>query len=128
MAFYAYLTTEQTNLPVGHTVQYDGVGNNYGDGYDINTGIFTCPTSGLYLFAFFADSTKGAEVNLVLKVNGEIYTNLIAQPSFDHQDLMGGNVRPVRIDKGDRVWVEVSFHETSLWKVFTTFSGVLIHR
>jgi len=129
VAFFAWLTTEQTNLPVGHTVQYDGVGNNYGDGYDKNTGIFTCPTTGLYLLAFFAEAYKERQVVVLeLKINGVSHLGLLAEPSFEYQDIMGGNVIPLRLTKGDRVWVEVVEHVASLWKVVTNFSGVLIHR
>ena len=128
MAFYAYLKTEQTNLPVGHTIKYDGVGNNYGDGYDSNTGIFTCPTAGLYLFTIFIEPSTDVQAAASLIKNGLKYTHAIAQPSFNAQDIMGSSARPFWLDKGERVWVEVVNQQTSLWKSYTTFSGHLVHR
>jgi len=128
VAFYAFLQSEQRNLPVGHTIKYDGVGNNYGDGYDPITGVFTCPTAGLYLFTIFIDPTNDAQAAVSLKKDGVGYTQAIAEPSFNGQDLTGGSARPFRLAKGDRVWVEVINFETSLWESYTTFSGLLIHR
>jgi len=128
VAFYAWITTKQTDLPVGHTIKYDGVGNNYGNGYDPNTGVFTCPTTGLYHFNIYVHPTNDALAAVSLRKDGVGYTHAIAEPSFTGQDIVGGSARPFRLDKGDRVWVEVIEQETSLWSSYTTFSGHLINR
>jgi len=128
VAFYAYLESEQKVLPVGHIIKYDGVDDNYGGGYDNNTGIFTCPTTGLYLFNVFIHPVHVSLGAVSLKRNGGSLTHAIAQPSFNGQDLIGSTARPVWLNQGDRVWVEVILKQTDMWSSYTTFSGHLVHR
>ena len=42
--------TEVSNVPAGEMVVFRSVVHNDGDYYDVSTGIFTCPTNGVYLF------------------------------------------------------------------------------
>jgi len=128
VAFYADLSTEPSHVPVGTTLKFDHIGNNYGNGYDSSTGVFTCPTSGLYLFLIYVMPYEGSKVSVSLMYNGQSFTPAAAEPSFASQDITGANARAFRLDKGDRVWVEVINQASSFWHGYTTFSGLLIHR
>ena len=126
--FYAYLGTELSHVPVGTTLKFDGVGNNQGNGYDNSTGVFTCPSSGLYLFMVYIMPHEGSEVSVSLMYNGQGFAHAAAEPSFNGQDITGATARAFRLNKGDRVWVEVINQDSSFWYSYTSFSGLLIHR
>jgi len=128
VAFFAALSTDIRNVPVETILKFDFVSHNYGNGYDRSTGIFTCPTSGMYLFLIFIDGMEQEDSVVSLVHNGVPLISALAEPSFNGQDIIGANAIAFRLYKGDRVWIKISTYPGSFWKVFTTFSGLLIHR
>merc|ERR1712062_766480 len=50
---FAAVRSSSGNLDSG-TITYDSLTTNIGNGMDASTGIFTAPTSGLYMFTFSA--------------------------------------------------------------------------
>ncbi|XP_056013673.1 uncharacterized protein LOC125673900 [Ostrea edulis] len=51
IGFYAYFSKKKFKSPrAGQPLIFDSVETNFGNGYDNTTGIFTAPTSGLYVF------------------------------------------------------------------------------
>ncbi|KAL4222099.1 hypothetical protein ACF0H5_018140 [Mactra antiquata] len=70
VGFSAKLSTNVYGLPVQSVVKYDYVAFNAGNGYDPETGIFTVPKDGMYMFIFFVEAlgSKTAEVVVVLYI------------------------------------------------------------
>ena len=96
--------------------------------YDPNTGIFTCPTSGLYLFSvFISPHVRNIESMVSLMKDGDSFMSVIVESNFDAEDINSGNVVLLSVQKGERLWVETYDNDNqSFWKGVTTFSGVLI--
>ena len=59
IAFHAELGRNQFNLTVGQTIKFETVKENFGNAYDPKLGVFTCPKSGIYFFAFTIMSNAG---------------------------------------------------------------------
>ena len=53
VAFSAYLDHTLTNVGQHETIIFNQVVLNEAEAYDTNSGIFTCPQDGVYLFSFF---------------------------------------------------------------------------
>ncbi|XP_053716045.1 cerebellin 11 [Synchiropus splendidus] len=110
------------------TLIFKRVLTNTGEGYDVDTGVFTAPVEGLYYFSF---STYGYNTHLVgaiLMKNNERQTSTYESASMDGSDS-STNSAVLHLAAGDRVYVE-------LWdnaRVFdnlnahTTFAGFLIY-
>jgi hypothetical protein len=129
VAFTAKLTHELNDVPIHTTIIFDYLVHYTGSTYDVSTGVFTCPTSGLYLFSVFIEShTVNTEATVTLKMEGTPYMSVVSERSDDGEDDTGGNVCLLTVNKGERVWVETYQNDKqSFWLGFTTFSGVLIH-
>lgn len=101
--------------------------------YDTTTGEFTCPVSGIYMFSVVIAVRGSGESWIRLKVNGGVIFNAVAEGSgSSSQDLQGGNMAIVKLNKGDRVWVSGSgsLPGNSGGNSNTrtsTFTGVLLH-
>merc|ERR1712244_217980 len=68
VAFSAGLAKHQY-MTAGQRVKYDTIFTNVGGGYNSNTGTFTCPRAGLYVFQFHALSHSNSNVWLELHKN-----------------------------------------------------------
>ena len=130
VAFTAELTHVLTDVPVHSIIKFDHLIHWTGTTYDVSTGVFTCPTSGLYLFSVFIEAnTAGTEAQVHLIKEGGAYMSAVSEGSVDSEDDTGGNVCLISVNKGERVWVETYGNDKqSIWHTFTTFSGVLIYR
>ena len=57
VAFSAYLDHTLRNMGNDQIIVFNQIILNEGGGYDQETGVFTCPKSGLYLITFFIGKT-----------------------------------------------------------------------
>ncbi|KAH3750740.1 uncharacterized protein LOC127848894 [Dreissena polymorpha] len=133
--FSAYLNTNK-HYDQKTVIVFDGVIYNHDTwprprDYNPNTGIFTVPVSGVYVFTFnvevnsnFVDIDIGAHVNLML--NSNIKSQAIVQGLGNH--LSSGNTAVLDVQFGDKVFVSTSshfrLHKLYAWR--TTFSGALL--
>jgi hypothetical protein len=134
IAFTAYLSQTNEHTVVGKPIIFDKVLLNDGSGYNNNTGVFTAPLTGTYLFSFHFDTKKLTFIRLV--VNGVNQVDAVANPHTGATGRaahsMGGNTAIVHIGHGDAVMVqtyEVPDGETDSGELFRlcTFSGVLLY-
>lgn len=56
VGFSAKLSHELHDLSTFSVIKYDYVIFNAGNGYDPNTGIFTVPVEGMYMFTYFVEA------------------------------------------------------------------------
>ncbi|XP_076470975.1 EMILIN-2-like [Babylonia areolata] len=111
----------------GGTVKFNKIVTNVGDGYDLNTGVFTAPQAGVY--AFYA-SLRSSNSHLWIQLG--IFKGNVDMVAFtgkgrdDHWDRGSGFVT-AHLNKGEQVRVRQVGGGTHLEAgPFTTFSGILV--
>ncbi|XP_063417129.1 collagen alpha-2(VIII) chain-like [Mytilus trossulus] len=72
IAFHAYLSKTETDPGHHHTIIFDSVLANSGNGYNNHTGAFTAPLGGMYVFAFTVVGYFGTRMPVQLVVNSNI--------------------------------------------------------
>ena len=101
---------------------------NEGNGYNIHTGVFTCPEAGMYLLMFNIGA-RSVAVGTRLIVNSVNIVDAVVDIYHTDQDLTGGNSVLLRLKAGDSVWVDTAgghVEGASGWRL-TTFSGVFLY-
>ena len=108
VAFYAYLSTNTpANLRQHHTLIFDFVKVNRGQGYHNDDGIFTVPSPGVYVFAWSVnvqDAVGWASTEIV--VNGVVSGSTFSDGdtgSYDH----GTGIVVVEVHTGDHVYIRM---------------------
>lgn len=110
----------------GDILVFPHVITNNGNGYNPNTGKFSPPTDGTYVFFIAVNAYGSKTVYLDIVHNGLRIVQSMAFGSTSHQT--GTNMAILHMDKGDSVWVSRSsgtgYYTTSV--PITTFSGFLL--
>lgn len=133
VAFLAYLSS---SLGLGQkmkrkVIAYDMVDLNIGNGYNKNTGKFTAPSDGLYLFHVSTGVYDGSRVAVELVLNGVI-KDIGFPDSYDISvRSQVSTVTPLSLKKGDIVCVRMGnvnrgHYIESNSIIRTSFSGVKI--
>merc|ERR1711915_233088 len=92
---------------------FNGTYCNVGGGLDIDTGIFTCPTGGTYLFMFHIATHDNKEALLSIRKNGEEIASIFDQNHKDnHKNSMAGQNIILDVKKGDEI---VVYAYTGTW-------------
>ena len=77
VAFYTYRSTIQpANLPQHHTLIFDTVKKNLGQGYHEGDGTFIVPTTGLYVFSWTVALESDGWANVEIVVNTEVFLRM----------------------------------------------------
>lgn len=86
---------------------------NIGGGYDINTGVFTCPSDGYYVFHWSVTSTDNTKrcSSAIIKNGAEIIGNEV-----------GGNQATFHMNRNDRAWIKATSNCTIV-PYHSSFSG-----
>merc|ERR1711981_748817 len=105
------------------TKAYDGGGEenltfqgtycNNGGGLDIDTGTFTCPTGGTYMFQFHIATHDNKKALLSIRKNGEEVASIFDQNHKDnHKNSMAGQNIIIDVKRGDEI---VVYAYTGTW-------------
>merc|ERR1712058_40242 len=105
------------------TKAYDGGGEenltfqgtycNVGGGLDTDTGIFTCPTGGTYMFQFHIATHDNKKALLSIRKNGEEIASIFDQNHKDnHKTSMAGQNIIMDVKRGDEI---VVYAYTGTW-------------
>merc|ERR1712193_508556 len=105
------------------TKAYDGGGEenltfqgtycNNGGGLDIDTGIFTCPCGGTYMFQFHIATHDNKKALLSIRKNGEEVASIFDQNHKDnHKNSMAGQNIIIDVKRGDEI---VVYAYTGTW-------------
>merc|ERR1712193_402821 len=85
---------------------FQGTSVNTGGGMDPDTGIFTCPIGGLYMFVFHVATHDNKKALLSIRLNGEEVASVFDQNHKDnHKSSMAGTTILLQLKKGDEVCV-----------------------
>ncbi|XP_013383931.1 complement C1q-like protein 4 [Lingula anatina] len=109
-------------------VVYDTVFMNDGNGYNKDTGKFTSPSSGVYVFHYHSLSINSKAVFVRLYLNGQIKNTGYGGTSKGHST--GSNTIALRLFKGDEVWIGLvgghALHNHP-GEFHSTFTGYLLY-
>ncbi|XP_007253235.3 caprin-2 [Astyanax mexicanus] len=110
------------------TLKYSNVFTNVGKGYDSNTGTFTVPVSGVYLFMFYNHALGAKATYLTLTRNGQRVVTTGHHRNTFESSHNGANAITLQLMKGDkmciRLWAENWVFDDD--KNYTTFTGILL--
>ncbi|XP_062587016.1 multimerin-2-like isoform X3 [Saccostrea cucullata] len=129
VAFTAGVTSHSSSWNSG-TLVYDKVINNVGEGYNPNTGIFTAPVEGDYVFYVSIQSYSASSIFVDIVLNGSNKVRAMAHVTNPNDQYeTGTNLVTFRLQQGDTVWVKHysgQGYYTHSDAPDTTFSGFLI--
>merc|ERR1712088_1284534 len=92
---------------------FQGTSVNTGGGMDPDTGIFTCPIGGLYMFVFHVATHDNKKALLSIRLNGEEVASVFDQNHKDnHKNSMAGTNTMLSLKAGDEV---VVYAYTGTW-------------
>merc|ERR1711936_1284524 len=92
---------------------FNGTYCNNGGGLDTDTGIFTCPTGGTYLFMFHIATHDNKKALLSIRKNGEEIASIFDQNHKDnHKNSMAGQNIILDVKRGDEI---VVYAYTGTW-------------
>ncbi|XP_048774716.1 complement C1q tumor necrosis factor-related protein 1-like isoform X2 [Ostrea edulis] len=119
--------TSMVNTNDTDLIVYDRVFLNMGNGYNSNTGVFTCPNAGTYAFLVHGVSTATSQLNLDLYRNNNYTVSVFAHArngyASGHQSIV------LQLDEQDMVFVQgrgVNSLYGANHEVYSTFSGYLV--
>lgn len=72
VGFYAYMSNAEPSPSVHHTLIFDEVKTNAGGGYNQFSGMFTAPSSGLYVFTWTIYTGNHGQTGFYIYVNHEV--------------------------------------------------------
>merc|ERR1712176_889340 len=94
-------------------LSFNGTYCNNGGGLDVDTGIFTCPTGGTYLFMFHIATHDNKKALLSIRKNGEEIASIFDQNHKDnHKNSMAGQNIIMDVKRGDEI---VVYAYTGTW-------------
>merc|ERR1711881_389438 len=83
---------------------FQGCSANNGGGMDHETGIFTCPLGGTYMFVFHIATHDNKKALLSIRLNGEEVASVFDQNHKDnHKNSMAGTNILINLKRGDEV-------------------------
>merc|ERR1711983_496416 len=92
---------------------FNGTYCNVGGGLDVDTGTFTCPTGGTYLFMFHIATHDNKKALLSIRRNGEEIASIFDQNHKDnHKNSMAGQNIILDVKRGDEI---VVYAYTGTW-------------
>merc|ERR1712168_792567 len=92
---------------------FNGTYCNVGGGFDADTGIFTAPAGGSYMFMFHIATHDNKKALLSIRKNGEEIASIFDQNHKDnHKDSMAGQNIIINVNRGDEI---VVYAYTGTW-------------
>nr|KAG5702290.1 hypothetical protein BaRGS_002957 [Batillaria attramentaria] len=125
VAFEVYYSGTFATVQDHETMKFDVIALNVGNGYNAQTGMFTAPVSGYYMFHTKVTPTDLGEVYLYLEKEGQGVDSVYARD--DNYQQTGDSARIVQMAKGERVWLVKDHGEKRIhaW-VWSKMSGYLL--
>lgn len=109
-AFTALMDHVIESQPAGHPLIFNKILTNEGGAYNRDTGIFTAPQDGIYIFSYSMHVNRDGQSFLQLVRNGAQVVGSVTESFEDYGDTQGGSTAVISLFANDEVWVEV-FHD-----------------
>lgn len=88
------------NVVADTVVKFPLVKIDVGGGYDNNTGVFTCPSDGYYVFHWTLSSHDNSK---------RCFTEIIKNNVVQIGNTDGGNLATFHMNRNDNVWIKSTF-------------------
>ncbi|XP_071146058.1 uncharacterized protein [Mytilus edulis] len=128
--FKATSVQSDTNLQ-GEILIFNTIVTNDGLGCDKNSGIFTAPVSGVYLFTVQICPEIGAHLQVHIVANGDVIGKLHFKNSSDSRDVCVSANGIHKVLKGEKVWIVCSKANSKGDVIYAitanSFSGILLN-
>ncbi|XP_061172926.1 uncharacterized protein LOC133182192 [Saccostrea echinata] len=105
IAFYSYLSKNSGPITAHHTMVYDNLHINRGNGYNKYDGIFIAPVSGVYVFHFSVCIGGSAYASFEILVNGEVIGAVNEESHAGMGYREGSNLVVTFANSGDHVFI-----------------------
>lgn len=129
VAFFAYLSKSEHNAGAHQTFVFDVEHTNIGGHYSHHTGVFTCPSHGVYIFSWSIYCYSGGYVYSELVVNSSPVSGKFAGAGSVTNILSSTNLAIVELNAGDEVYIRTPPNHAASGQVVSdlpyrsTFSG-----
>ena len=128
--FFNAKKLEEVSPAIGSKLVYKEIDDNVGSAFDEDTGIFTAPVDGYYLFTVQISTNKNQWGNVKIIVNG-IQVISVAKFNNAQRCTTTSGTTIQQLAAGNQVWVEQINHsdtycDGNTWG-WNQFSGVLLH-
>ena len=124
---------KDTSPGSGDTIIFPDILLNLGEAYNSDTGVFTAPYGGIYLFTVQLCIYNSKRIDYGLVVDG-VYRDVARYHDNDGTVCCYKLTTTLLLKAGNKVWVKVIYHSASGQYLYhldsnywTSFSGVLIH-
>ncbi|XP_011421573.3 complement C1q tumor necrosis factor-related protein 3-like [Magallana gigas] len=104
VAFYGYMTTAMTNIGGHHTLIFDVIKTNSGNGLHPTTGVFMAPSSGFYVFTWTIREFDNSYHSVELVVNGQ-EVGALYQHAGPGEDDMSSTTVVIHVNEGEDVFL-----------------------
>ena len=105
VAFCAYMSTSENSPSLHHIFVYDIVKTNLGSAYNRNSGMFTAPDDGVYVFTWTIFSDFRSYVHTQIVVNSAVFDNMITDSEEIADIHSSTKLIIVSLTRGDVVYV-----------------------
>ena len=127
VVFHAYHSTDPFSVASQGTMVYDAVTTNIGNAYDKQTGIFTAPAAGTYVFFINCMSVDSSTEESYILVDGSAVGSCYSSKPRAMTSEQGGTLTTVHLTAGQRVWVRILQNAENVRGYrWNTFSGFLL--
>lgn len=130
MAFYSNTLTEYTNVRNHKIVHFSNATVNYGNCFHDSIGVFSCQTSGTYVFSYSLICAPSNFIKTALVKDGVVLNYCTCDGKGGHFDSCSSTT----IDQytiGESIWVRVELTDPNDAASFSgenSFSGFLLHQ
>ena len=104
VAFYAYMSSSMSNVGGHHTLLFDVLKTNAGNGFHSTSGVFMAPRSGFYVFTWTIRVYNTGQHSVELVVNGQ-GVGALYEHSGPGEDDMSSTTAVVYVNEGEDVFL-----------------------
>lgn len=129
VAFYAYMDTHETNPGRHQTLIFDIAKTNVGSAYNTNSGLFTSPQHGIYVFSWTISSDKNGFVFSEIEINSTPFGSILTNSQEISDEHTSTGIVVAEVNQGDVVYIRTNPNASVVGKILsnvnhrTSFSG-----
>ena len=131
VTFSALVKERQQSQQVSGTLVFDQLVSQTGSGYNVTTGVFTCPESGMYLFSVNITWNSNIQSNYRLKVQLMVDSVLHTYIKREWSSAQASTIVTLALQKDQKVQVNVYHRYSTLYTTYfkdSSFSGGQLFR